>query len=289
MRKNWLDALPPVPSLLLASLSVQAGAAMAKGLFPAVGPSGAAGLRVGLSALMLLAVFRPGLRNLTGPQWRAIIPYGVVLGAMNLFFYLALARVPLGLCVTLEFMGPLLLAVSSSRRVLDFVWVVLAGSGIALIAPWDGYGLDLLGSLFALLAGACWAAYIVLGGRVSQLIPGPTVVATGMFFATLTVLPVTIAGGGLARLTPALLVSGLALALLSSAIPFTLEMNALRKLSSRTFSVLMSLGPAMAAVCGLIFLHEQLSFTQWLAVALVVIASAGATLNARKVLPVIEN
>ncbi|MBF9238933.1 DMT family transporter [Hymenobacter sp. BT683] len=288
MSKLRLDALPPVPSVLLASLSVQAGAAMAKGLFPAVGPSGAAGLRIGLSALMLLAVFRPSLGKLTSTQWRAIIPYGVVLGAMNLFFYLALARIPLGLCVTLEFMGPLLLAVSSSRRVLDFVWVLLAAAGIALIAPWNGNGLDLLGALFALVAGTCWAAYIVLGGRVSQVLPGTAAVATGMIFAALTVLPVTFAGGGLFNLTPTLLASGLALALLSSAIPFTLEMNALRKLPGRTFSVLMSLGPAMAALCGLVFLHEHLSFTQWLAVALVVIASGGATLTAKKPIPAVE-
>ncbi|GAB3308451.1 DMT family transporter [Hymenobacter humi] len=288
MKKIRIEALPPVPSVLLAVLSVQAGAAIAKGLFPVVGAAGAAGLRIGLSAVMLLLAFRPPLRRLTSAQWQAVIPYGVVLGAMNLLFYIALARIPLGLAVTLEFVGPLLLAVSSSRRALDFMWVLLAGAGIALIAPWSGEGLDWLGSLYALLAGACWAAYIVLGGRVSQVLPGGAAVASGMVFATLTVLPFTVADGGLSRLSPALLASGLALALLSSALPFSLEMNALRRLPARTFSILMSLEPAVAALCGLVFLHEKLSLTQWLAVMLVMVASAGATITAKKVMPAVE-
>jgi inner membrane transporter RhtA len=284
MNKIRFSALPPVPSVLLASLSVQAGAAMAKGLFPAVGATGAAGLRIGLSAAMLLAVFRPRFRQLTASQWRAVIPYGMVLGAMNLFFYLALARVPLGLCVTLEFVGPLLLAVSGSCRLLDFLWVLLAAVGIMLIAPWEGQAVDRVGALFALLAGACWAGYIVLGGRVSRVLPGSGVVAIGMVFATVAVLPFALGGGGLLRLTPKLFGSGLLLALLSSAIPFSLEMNALRKLPGRTFSVLMSLGPVLAALCGLVFLREELLLTQWLAVALVV-ASAGATTSAKKPVP----
>lgn len=288
MKKFRLAALPAVPSVLLAVLSVQAGAALAKGLFPAVGAAGAAGLRIGLAAAMLLLAFRPRLRQLTAPQWRAVIPYGVALGAMNFLFYLALARIPLGLGVTLEFVGPLLLAVAGSRRALDVGWVLLAGTGIALIAPWSGQELDGLGALYALLAGACWAAYIVLGGRVSQVLPGGAAVAVGMIFATLTVLPFTLAGGGLVGLTPRLLGAGAALALLSSALPFSLEMNALRELPARTFSVLMSLEPAVAALCGLIFLHEHLSWMQWLAVVLVVMASVGATLTARKVLPAVE-
>ncbi|WP_426059205.1 EamA family transporter [Hymenobacter sp. B1770] len=288
MNKVRLGALPPVLSVLLASLSVQAGAAMAKGLFPAVGPTGAASLRIGLSAVMLLLAFRPKFASMTGAQWRAVVPYGITLGTMNVLFYLALARVPLGLCVTLEFVGPLLLAVSSSRRVLDFLWVMLAAGGIVLIAPWDGQGLDLLGALLALLAGACWAGYIVLGGRVSQVLPGSGAVASGMVFASLTVLPFGLIGGGLTQLTPGLFMSGLLLALLSSAIPFSLEMNALRKLPGRTFSILMSLGPVLAALCGLLFLREHLSPTQWLAVALVVAASVGATLNAKKLVPAVE-
>ena len=277
-------SLPPVPAVLLAIISVQGGAAIAKGLFPVVGAAGTASLRIGLSALMLLVAVRPRLGQLRAAQWRAVIPYGVALGAMNFLFYCALARVPLGLGVTLEFVGPLLVAMASSRRWLDVLWAVLAGVGIALIAPWGGHGIDPVGMLLALAAGGCWAVYIVLGGRVAQVLPGNTAVAVGMLFATLAVLPFGLASGKLATLTPHLLGLGAALALLSSALPFTLEMQALRRLPTRTFSILMSIEPAAAALCGWLFLGEHLSPAQWLAVLLVMAASAGATLTARKVL-----
>ncbi len=276
--------------MLLAVVSVQGGAAFAKELFPALGAAGTAGMRIGLSALMLFAAFRPPLARLTRAQWAAAIPYGVVLGAMNLSFYMALERIPLGLAVTLEFVGPLALAVFGSRRASDFLWVVLAAVGIALIAPWQGSAsaLDLLGVLLALLAGGFWAAYIVLGGRVSRVLPGGQSVATGMLFASLAVLPFSFAEGLAARLTPPLFAAGLAVALLSSAVPFTLEMMALRVLSSRTFGILMSLEPAAAALSGLVFLREQLTLTQWLALVFVSAASAGAALTARRVAPPVE-
>ncbi len=273
--------LAPVPSVLLAILSVQGGAAIAKGLFPVLGAAGTVGLRIGISALLLAAVMRPRLGQLQAAQWRAVVPYGVALGAMNFLFYCALARIPLGLGVTLEFVGPLAVALAGSRRWADVVWVLLAGAGIALLAPWGGSRLDPLGMLFALLAGGAWAVYIVLGGRVAAVLPGPRGVAVGMLFASLVVLPFSVAAGGWAHLTPQLLAAGTALAVLSSALPFTLEMNALKHLPSRTFSILMSLEPAAAAVCGLVFLHERLTLAQWLAVALVMAASAGATLTAR--------
>lgn len=283
--------LPPIPAVLLAVVSVQGGAAFAKEVFPALGAAGTAGLRISLSALMLCAVMRPPLARLTRAQWSAAIPYGVVLGAMNLSFYLALARIPLGLAVTLEFVGPLALAVFGSRRVLDFLWVLLAAVGIALIAPWRGGlgALDVLGVLLALFAGGCWAAYILLGGRVSRAFPGAQGVATGMLFASLTVLPFSFAEGLAARLTPPLFAAGLAVALLSSAVPFTLEMMALRVLPSRTFGILMSLEPAAAALSGLVFLREQLTVTQWLALVFVSAASAGAALTARRVPPPVES
>ncbi|WNG32533.1 DMT family transporter [Archangium violaceum] len=282
--------LPPIPAVLLAVVSVQGGAAFAKELFPVLGSAGTAGLRIGLSALMLLAVFRPPFARLTRAQWVAVIPYGVVLGTMNLSFYKALERIPLGLAVTLEFVGPLALAVFGSRRASDFLWVVLAAVGIALIAPWRGGvgSLDLLGVLLALFAGACWAAYIVLGGRVSRVFPGGQSVATGMLFGALTVLPFSFAEGLVVRLTPALFAAGLAVALLSSAVPYTLEMMALRVLPSRTFSILMSLEPAVAALAGLVFLREQLTVTQWLALVFVSAASAGAALTARRASPPVE-
>jgi inner membrane transporter RhtA len=274
--------LPPVPAVLLAIISVQGGAAIAKGLFPVVGAAGTASLRIGLSALMLLVAVRPRLGQLRAAQWRAVVPYGVALGMMNFLFYCALARVPLGLGVTLEFVGPLLVALSGSRRWLDVLWAVLAGAGIALIAPWGGHGIDPVGMLFALAAGGCWAIYIVLGGRVAEVLPGNTAVAVGMLFATLAVLPFGLGSGQLVHLTPRLLGLGAALALLSSALPFTLEMQALKSLPTRIFSILMSIEPAAAALCGLVFLHERLTPAQWVAVVLVMAASAGATLTAHK-------
>jgi inner membrane transporter RhtA len=274
--------IPPLPAILLAIISVQGGAAIAKGLFPLLGAAGTASVRIGFSALILLAVYRPNLRLLSTKQWKAVIPYGLVLGALNLIFYLAIKRIPLGLGVTLEFIGPLLLAVFGSKRPIDFLWVLLAAIGIACIAPWNEKGADIIGILLALLAGALWAGYIVLGGRISKLMDGGQAVAIGMIFASIVVLPFGIAGGVLNHFSPVMFLSAVALALLSSAIPFTLEMNALRKIPARTFSILMSLEPAVAAVFGLLFLNEMLSFFEWLAVALVIIASAGATLTKGK-------
>lgn len=280
--KNRIINVPPLPAIIGAIISVQAGAAIAKGLFPVLGATGTASVRIGLSALILLAVNRPNLTRMTGTQWKAVISYGICLGAMNLIFYMALERIPLGLAVTLEFIGPLFLAVAGSRRIIEFLWVLLAAGGIALIAPWDQNNIDLLGVLLALLAGAFWAGYIVLGRRTSKIVDGGQAVTVGMIFATMVVLPFGIGSGGLSNFTPVMLLSGAALALLSSAIPFTLEINAMRKIPAKTFSILMSLEPAVAAVCGLIFLREQLSFYEWTAVALVVIASAGATLTKDK-------
>jgi inner membrane transporter RhtA len=282
--------VPPIPAVIIAIVSVQGGAAFAKGLFPAVGTAGTAGLRIGLSAVVLLAAFRPALNKLTRAQWSAVIPYGLVLGAMNLSFYAALDRIPLGLAVTLEFAGPLSLAAFGSRRALDFTWVILAAIGVALITPWQQsvHTIDRVGVLLALVAGALWAAYIVLGRRASNVLPAGQSVAAGMLFAALTVLPFAFAGGVGQKLTAGLFLQGFAVALLSSAVPFTLEMMALRVLPERTFGILMSLEPAVAALCGLLFLHERLTPLQWVALALVSAASAGTTLTARDPSPPVE-
>jgi inner membrane transporter RhtA len=275
--------LPPVVSILLAVFSVQSGATIAKGLFPLIGAAETATVRIGLSAIILLAVFRPPVHRFTSDQWRAVVPYGVSIGVMNLLFYQALARIPLGLAVTLEFVGPFAVAIVGSRRALDAVWIVLAAVGIALIAPWQtGSAISPLGVAIALVTGGCWAAYIVLGGRVSKVLAGGVAVATGMPIAALTVLPFALAGGRLTGLVPRLYAAGAALAVLSSALPFTLEMHALGALPGRTFSILMSLEPAVAALCGLIFLGEHLTNAQWAAVGLVIAASVGATLTARQ-------
>jgi inner membrane transporter RhtA len=279
--------LPPVPAVVLAIVSVQGGAAIAKGLFPVLGAASTASMRIGLSALLLLVVVRPRLGQLQAAQWRAVVPYGLALGAMNFLFYCALARIPLGLAVTLEFIGPLALALSGSRRWFDVVWALLAGVGIALIAPWSGQGIDALGMLFALAAGGCWAAYIVLGQRTAAVLSGNLAVTVGMLVGALVIVPFGLASGQLAALTPHLALLGALLALFSSVLPFTLEMQALKSLPTRTFSILMSLEPAAAAVSGWLLLHERLTVGQWLAVVLIVIASAGATLTAPRARPAI--
>lgn len=277
----------PLGSILGAIVSVQAGAALAKGLFPALGPIGTVGLRVLLSAIILMAVFRPRLGALSPAQWRAVIPYGLILGTMNIAFYLSLSRIPLGLAVTIEFIGPLAVAVFGSRRAVDIAWVVLAAAGIALIMPWTGGGADAIGVALALAAGVCWAAYILLGGRVSRIMPGGASVATGMLIGSFITVPAAIATGGFERLTLPLFVAGIGVALLSSAIPYTLEMIALKRLPARTFGILMSLEPAVAALLGVVVLHELLSFRQWLAVALIIGASTGSTLTSRRPTPVV--
>ncbi|MDQ1141015.1 EamA family transporter [Pedobacter agri] len=274
--------LPPVPAVLLSIISVQCGAAIAKGLFPEIGAAATASIRIGLSAIILLVAFRPNLTKLNAKQWKYVILYGLSLGAMNMVFYMAIERIPIGLGVTLEFVGPLLLAIFSSKKAIDFIWIVLAAIGIALIAPWTSNGLNLTGVLLALLAGGFWAAYIILGGRISKIMKGGEAVAVGMLFATLLILPFGIFSGGLNQLSPKLLGLGASLALLSSAIPFTLEINALKQLPARTFSILMSLEPAMAALAAFVFLQEYLSLTECIAVACVVIASAGSAITAKR-------
>ena len=275
--------IPPVPAVLAAIVSVQGGAAIAKWLFPVLGAPATAGLRIALSAVMLLAVFRPPLARLTAAQWKVAAPFGMCLGLMNVVFYLSLARIPLGLAVTIEFVGPLGVAVFGSRRPLDLGWVVMAGAGIALIAPWSESGVDGLGVLYALLAGLCWATYIVLGARLARLVRGGAAVSAGMVVATLMIFPLALASGGLARVTPRLALAAAAVALLSSALPYALELSALRSMPTRTFSILMSLEPGVAALCGLAFLGERLGGAQWLAIALVIGASLGATVTSRQV------
>jgi inner membrane transporter RhtA len=277
--------IPAVPAVLLSIISVQGGAAIAKGIFPVLGAASTSALRIVFSAVILIIFNRPNLKSLSNTQWKAVAWYGLTLGAMNIIFYMAIARIPLALGVALEFIGPLALALTGSKRIMDFLWVILAAAGIALIAPWSNNGLDVIGVLLALLAGAFWAGYIVLGGRISKIMDGGKAVSIGMIFASAVVLPVAIGNGLLTHFRPGMLLSGFVLALLSSAIPFTLEMSALRRIPAKTFSILMSLEPAVAAFSGLIFLHEYLSLNEWIAVALIIIASAGATMKIKNPVP----
>ncbi len=259
---------------------------MAKGLFPTLGPEGVVSFRTLFAALVLIAIVRPAFTRLTRTQWAAVVPYGVTLGTMNICIYLAMARIPLGLAVTLEFLGPLALAVLGSRGPKDFFWVILAGAGIALLAPWSVAGnddaLDPWGIALALGAGGCWAAYIVIGSQVSRRLPHGEGVAVGMAVAALALLPFCFPHLVSAPVTPAILAKGLGVAVLSSALPYYLEMTALRVLPHHTFGILMSLEPAVAALMGSLFLHERLSGLQWTAVACVSAASAGSSLTAKR-------
>jgi inner membrane transporter RhtA len=257
-------------------VSVQSGAAAATQLFDDVGPVGTVMMRLVFAAIVLLVIWRPALSALRGPHAADLIAFGVALAAMNTTFYLALDRIPLGIAVTFEFVGPLGVALASSRRRLDLVWALFAAAGILLLSPTPGSDLDLLGVALALVAGGFWAAYIVLTSRIGRAFPGGQGLALAMLVAGALILIPGIAAGGSALLQPEALAIGFAVAILSSAIPYSLELEALRRLARGTFGVLMSLEPAVAATIGFVALGQDLSGPELVAVALVVIASAGA-------------
>lgn len=269
-----------VASVLLAMLTIQSGASIAKQLFPLIGPEGTTALRLGFSALVLWLVFRPW-RNLpvSKRDWQAITIYGVCLGGMNILFYLAIARIPLGIGVALEFTGPLAVALFSSQRKRDLIWVACAIAGILLLLP-DMRGVDALdpiGVVLALGAGACWAGYILFGKKTNTQASGGITVALGMTVAAAFLVPIGAISQGMALLSWQVLPLGLLVGILSSAIPYSLEMVALRHLSSQNFSVFMSLEPAIAALAGFLILAELLTVWQWLAIGLVIIASLGSS------------
>jgi inner membrane transporter RhtA len=271
--------------LLLGSIaSVQFGSAFADKLFAQAGPGGVVLLRLALSGAMLLAISRPRLRGRTRADLRAAIAFGLVLGGMNWSFYEALDRLPLGVAVTIEFLGPLTVAVAGSRRLLDAVWVVLAAGGVGLLAlRGDTHDIDPFGIALALLAGACWAGYILLSKRVGASFAALDGLAIALAVGTLLVLPVGIAQGGTALLHPGVLAGGLAVALLSSLIPYSLEIVALRRLKASTFGLLMSLEPAFAALAGVIVLSQHLTGILLIALVMVVTASVGTTVTGRAV------
>ncbi|MDP4022119.1 DMT family transporter [Methylobacterium sp. NEAU 140] len=273
--------LLPVAALVAGMVSLQAGSTFAKTLFPALGPAGTSALRVGFSALILVAVWRPWRRTLHPRDAGWIALYGAALGSMNLLFYCALARLPLGPAVAIEFTGPLAVALAASRRPTDFLWIGVAVAGLALLLPLAGSGgLDPVGVGYALAAGLAWALYILFGQRAGR-VDGGQAVALGMSVAALVAAPFGLAGAGTALFAPEILAAGIVVALLSSALPYSLEMVALRRLDRKTFGVLMSLEPAVAALAAFAVLDEQLSAVQWLAIALVIAASAGITVSAR--------
>ena len=268
----------PVALITLGMVATQLGASLAKGLFPAVGASGTTALRLTLAALVLLALFRPWRHKLDARQWRAVLLYGVAMGAMNLLFYAAIARIPLGIAVALEFTGPLAVALAGSRKPLDFVWIGLALLGFLALLPFGKMSgdLDPLGIALALATGICWAGYIVFGQRAGTG-GGPHITALGVALAALIALPFGIASAGIALIDPAILPVALGVAMLSSAIPYTLDMIALPHIPARLFSILASAHPGLASLAGFVILSEHLSPWQIGGIACIVLASIGGT------------
>lgn len=272
-----------VAGLMLAMASIQLGASLAKGLFPLAGSSGVAALRILLAALILAPILKPWRVRVPADVRGPLLLYGVALGAMNVSFYKALDSIPLGIAVAVEFVGPLGVALLASRRAADLLWAGLAVAGLALLAPWgdDARRIDPVGIGYALGAGVAWAVYIVAGQRASHAL-GPRATGLGMIVAAAVALPLGIAQSGRAMLDPALLPMAAAVALLSSALPYTLEMAALRRLPAATFGILMSLEPAFGALAGYWWLGEKMTPTHMAAMGAIMLASAGTTLNAAR-------
>ena len=267
-------------------VSTQIGASFAKGLFPLVGAAGATTLRLTLAAIVLVALFRPWRHKLDARQRRAVLMYGGVIGVMNLFFYAALASIPLGVAVALEFTGPLAVALFGSRKPLDFFWIALAVLGLAALLPLgQGSGeIGIGGVLLALAAGACWAGYIIFGQRAGTG-GGPHITALGLSIGAVIAMPFGIATAGTRLLDPAILPVALGVALLSSAIPYALDMIALPRIPSRLFGILMSGQPALGALMGLLILHETLTLWQVCGITAIILASLGATVTIARAVP----
>jgi len=278
----------PAPLFVLAAASsVQLGAAIAATLFDDLGPAGTSVLRVGLGALILLAIWRPRVRGLAREDLRLVFWLGLTLGVMNYSFYEAIDRIPLGVAVTIEFAGPLGVAVVLSRRRLDLLWVALAVGGILLLADPGGDSVDPTGLALVLIAAAAWAAYILLAARAGSRFTGGRGLALAMIVASLVPLVPGIAEAGGELLVPEFLALGAAVALLSSVIPYSLEMEALRRIPRHVFGVLMSMEPALAALAGFVILDQALGARELLAIGLVIAASIGATRSSRSA-PVID-
>lgn len=262
------------------------GTSLAKQLFPVVGSLGTTALRVGFSALLLLLIWRPWRWALAPADRLSILRYGAALGLTNLLFYMSLQTIPFGIAVAIEFSGPLAVALFSSRRPVDFVWLALSVGGLGLLLPLGGnaQALDVAGVLYALAAAACWAAYIVFGKRLGHLHAGHSV-ALGLTVAAITVVPFGVWQAGTALLEPSTLLIGLVAAAVSSAIPFSLEMVALKRLPKGTFGILLSMEPAVAALMGLLLLHEHLSLQQWGAIVFIMAAAAGSSVTAARRVP----
>ncbi|AWR69757.1 MULTISPECIES: threonine/homoserine exporter RhtA [Enterobacter cloacae complex] len=272
----------PVAVILIAMMSIQSGASLAKSLFPLVGAPGVTALRIALGTLILVVIFKPWRLRFKKEQRLPLLFYGLALGGMNYMLYLSIQTIPLGIAVALEFTGPLAVALFSSRRPVDFIWVILAVLGLWFLLPLGQSvsQIDLTGAALALGAGACWAVYILTGQRAGEE-HGPATVALGSLIAAVIFVPI-----GMAQATDSIwqwsiLPVGLAVAILSTALPYSLEMIALTRLPTRIFGTLMSMEPALAAISGMIFLGETLTLVQTLALCSIIAASMGSTLTMR--------
>jgi inner membrane transporter RhtA len=284
--RDMLSTLFPVVLLMIAMASIQTGASLAKSMFPLVGAQGTTTLRLVFGGLIMLLILRPWRAQLDLKSLKTVILYGVSLGGMNLLFYMSLQTIPLGIAVTLEFTGPLVLALLSSRKALDFAWIALAVVGLLLLMPLgqSSANLDPMGVAYALGAAVCWATYILFGQKAGAD-NGVQTAALGVLIAAIFVAPIGIAHAGTALLNPILIPVALGVAVLSTALPYSLEMIALTRLPARTFGTLTSIEPAFGALSGMLFLNEGLSLMQWLAIASIILASAGATLTSRAEAP----
>jgi inner membrane transporter RhtA len=262
--------------------SVQFGSALATTVFNRVGPGGAVLLRLVTASVVLVLLWRPAVRTRSPRDLLMAALFGFVLAAMNLTFYESIKRIPLGVGVTIEFIGPLTVAIAGSRRRLDLLWVALAAVGIVALMRGDVHGLNTLGVVFALIAGGMWGSYILVNARVGRAFEEGTGLAIAMCVASLLALPVGIAEGGAKLVQPHVLLVGLGVGMLSSAIPYTLEMEALRRIATNVFGVLMSLEPAMAALAGFIVIGQGLSARELVGIGLVVVASVGASRTVRR-------
>jgi len=281
--EGGLLARAPSPALVLGAIaSVQFGSAIAATLFARVGPGGAVLLRLLFGGLVVGALRRPRLRGRSRRELALAACFGLVLAGMNLSFYHAIRRIPLGVAVTLEFVGPLAVAIGGSRRRLDLLWVALAAGGILALARGQAHGLDALGAALALVAGCLWGAYILVNARVGRAFEGASGLALALAVGFVALLPVGILEGGAHLIEPRSLELGAAVGLLSSAIPYSFELEALRRIAPAVFGVLMSLEPAMAAVAGLVVLGQGLAARQVLGIGLVVCASVGASRRSRE-------
>jgi inner membrane transporter RhtA len=274
--------LLPVATLIGAMASLSIGASFAKGLISLIGAQGAVTFRVVIAALILLALWRPWRLRLSWRSAGTIILYGVSLGTLNLLFYMSIRSIPIGVAVAVQFLGPLTVAIATSRRAADLVWVVFAVEGLLMLLPLahSGSGLDPTGVAYALGAAVCWALYIVFGQMTAGVHPGQAT-ALGMTIASMVVLPFGVAHAGAMLLDPSLLLAGAVVAILSSAVPHSLQMVALRQLPKRTYSIMLSLEPAMSALAAAVVLNERLTEVQLLAIGCIIIASIGSTANAR--------